>query len=104
MSYKRDVIHYFFYFALFQPFLRKLTIFQIWGILSWLATNVIVWKIQMAPFNNTNKSTIISNESNFHPNVVDSNLPRISLTGQDTFIVCNNSIRKQQLKLKFVLF
>jgi hypothetical protein len=34
----------------------------------------------------------IRGESNFHENVVDSNLPGISLTGQDTFNVCNNCI------------
>jgi hypothetical protein len=27
----------------FAPFKRKLTIFQIWEILPWLETNVIVW-------------------------------------------------------------
>jgi hypothetical protein len=46
----------------------------------------------MAPFYDTNKSIVVRGESNFHENV-DSNLPGISLTGQDTFInVCNNCI------------
>jgi hypothetical protein len=46
----------------------------------------------MAPFDDTNKSTIVRGESNFPENVVDSNLPGISLTGQDPFNVCNNCI------------
>jgi hypothetical protein len=46
----------------------------------------------MGPFDNTNKSIIVRGESNFHQDVVDSNLPGISLTGQDTFNVCNNCI------------
>jgi hypothetical protein len=47
-------------------------------------------------FDDTNKSTIVRGESNFHQNVVDSNLPGISLTGQDTsnvmIIVYNNCV------------
>jgi hypothetical protein len=35
-------------------------------------------------FDDTNKSTIVRGESTFHQNAVDSNLPGISLTGQDT--------------------
>jgi hypothetical protein len=46
----------------------------------------------MASFDDTNKSTIVRGKSNFSQNVVDSNLPGISLTGQDTFNVCNNCI------------
>jgi hypothetical protein len=47
----------------------------------------------MAPIDDTNKSTIVGGESIFHQNVVDSNLPGISLTGQDTFNVCNNCVQ-----------
>jgi hypothetical protein len=88
---------------LLSHFKRKLTIFKIWGILS----NVNVWKIQMAPFDDTNKSAIVHGESNFHQNVVDSNLPGICLTSQDMFNVYNDCIfhvPRKQLTLKFVLF
>jgi hypothetical protein len=47
----------------------------------------------MVPIDDTNKSTIVGGESIFHQNVVDSNLPGISLTGQDTFNVCNNCVQ-----------
>jgi hypothetical protein len=46
----------------------------------------------MAPFDDTNKSTIVRGKSNFSQNFVDSNLPGISLTGQDMFNVCNNCV------------
>jgi hypothetical protein len=46
----------------------------------------------MPPFDDTNKSTIVCGESNFHQSVVDTNLPRISLSVPDTFNVCNNCI------------
>jgi hypothetical protein len=35
---------------------------------------------------------IVRGESNFHQNVVDSNLPGTSITGQDTFNICNNCV------------
>jgi hypothetical protein len=37
-------------------------------------------------------STIVRGETNFYQNVMDSNLPGISLIGQDMFNVCNNCI------------
>jgi hypothetical protein len=46
-----------------------------------------VWKIRMASFDDTNKSTIFRGESNIHQNVVDSNFPGINLTDQDMFLM-----------------
>jgi hypothetical protein len=44
----------------------------------------IVCKIQMAPFDDTNKSTIVGGDSNFHQNVVGNILPGISPTATET--------------------
>jgi hypothetical protein len=54
----------------------------------------------MTPFDDNNKNTIVHGESNFHQNVVDSNLPGIILTGQDTFNLCNNCIFQRNNNLK----